>query len=153
MGHIIFYSTRLEDIQTLQCSHPSIWALQVHYMLKTKDTRWLKIFVQTCSLGICFKFSYYKKQVSILNNVLITFIQHFFTCLASPLPNCNTMPVGTAFASMVGAGTSSFLFLRRIQAVYVHSKSVKFTFFALWLVQIGLSVLLLLGVSGFLTAE
>ena len=51
---------------------------------------------------------------------------------------------------MVVTGTSSFLFLTRVQAVYSHSKLVRYAFFILWLVQIGLSVLIPLGVSDFL---
>lgn len=50
---------------------------------------------------------------------------------------------------MVATGTTSFLFLLRIQAVYSHSKLVRYAFFVLWLVQIGLSVLIPLGVSVF----
>lgn len=51
---------------------------------------------------------------------------------------------------MIATGTSSFLFLLRVQAVYSHSKLVRYIFFILWLVQVGLSILIPLGVSLFL---
>lgn len=70
---------------------------------------------------------------------------------ALPLPDCQAITIGVACSSMVATGTSSFLFLLRVQAVYSHSKLVKYAFCVLWLVQIGVSVLLPLGVSDFLT--
>ena len=50
---------------------------------------------------------------------------------------------------MVVTGTSSFLFLLRVQAVYSHSKLVRYAFFVLWLVQISLLALVPIGVSVF----
>lgn len=57
------------------------------------------------------------------------------------------MTKGVSSTSLIATGTSSLLFLQRVQAVYADSKIVKYAFFALWLVQIGLSVLVPIGVS------
>lgn len=72
-----------------------------------------------------------------------------FYNLASPLPNCHAAILGSTCLSMLATGSSSFLFLVRIQAVYSHSKPVKYAFLLLWLVQVGLSALTPLSVSDF----
>lgn len=66
---------------------------------------------------------------------------------ASPLPNCQAMTLGTGCVAMIAISTSSFLFLLRIQAVYSHSKVVRYAFFVLWLVEVGLLILIPLSVS------
>ena len=63
------------------------------------------------------------------------------------------MIIASTCSVTIGTSTSSFLFLRRIQAVYADFKLVTFAFFALWLAQIGLSVLIPLGVGDFFTTE
>lgn len=60
------------------------------------------------------------------------------------------MKLGTACSTIVANGTTSFLFLLRVQAVYSHSKVVKYAFFFLWLALVGLEVLIpITGVSVF----
>lgn len=85
------------------------------------------------------------KFISSVSSWALTLSSHS----ASPLPNCHAMALGIACSTIVATGTSSFLFFLRIQAVYSHSKLVRYGFFVIWVIQVGLSVLVPLGVSGF----
>ncbi|KAI6128217.1 hypothetical protein EDD16DRAFT_178554 [Pisolithus croceorrhizus] len=62
---------------------------------------------------------------------------------AGPVPNCGLIAAISATFQIISSATASYLFLRRVHAVYVGSKNVQHAFSLLWSVGIGTSCLLL----------
>jgi hypothetical protein len=65
--------------------------------------------------------------------------------LATPVDNCDLLFISIGCSCILSVFSSSFLFLRRVQAVYSGNRWVSFFFFALWLIGGGLVVTVPLG--------
>ncbi len=66
--------------------------------------------------------------------------------LAIPFRNCDPLFISIGCCCILSILSSSFLFLRRVQAVYAGNRWVSIFFFVLWLVDGGLEVVVPLGV-------
>ncbi|KAF9449859.1 hypothetical protein P691DRAFT_811547 [Macrolepiota fuliginosa MF-IS2] len=63
-----------------------------------------------------------------------------------PVDNCNSIFIGVGCCCVVSVFSSSFLFLRRVQAVYANNCWVRRFFFVLWLIEGGLVTTVPIGV-------
>lgn len=59
-----------------------------------------------------------------------------------PIDNLNAGIIGAGVMAMVSMIASSYLFLRRVQAIYIEEKWVQRTFFVLWIILSGSEILI-----------
>ncbi|KAF9002929.1 hypothetical protein BDQ17DRAFT_1356312, partial [Cyathus striatus] len=98
-------------------------------------------------------------EIQLLQRPSITVFAYFATRVLSityilldalirvhPVNNCSTLGHVIATVGLLSVGSTYFLFLRRVHAVYWNSKTVQHTFTALWISCVGSTVLLPLSI-------
>ncbi|KAF9443724.1 hypothetical protein P691DRAFT_797122 [Macrolepiota fuliginosa MF-IS2] len=65
-----------------------------------------------------------------------------------PFNNCEPIFITSGCCYVLSLSSSSFLFLRRVQAVYADNRCVQWFFFILWLIYCGLDFTVPIGVRG-----
>ncbi|KAI6128858.1 hypothetical protein EDD16DRAFT_23485 [Pisolithus croceorrhizus] len=83
-------------------------------------------------------FAYFLARPSALAMVILTVLEQ-----TGPVSNCGLIAVISATFQIISSATASYLFLRRVHAVYFDSKNVQHAFSLLWSVGICASCLLL----------
>ncbi|KAI6126828.1 hypothetical protein F5141DRAFT_358866 [Pisolithus sp. B1] len=83
-------------------------------------------------------FAYFLARPSALAMVILTVLEQ-----TGPVTNCRLIAIISAVFQIISSAAASYLFLRRVHAVYFGSKDVQYTFSFLWIVGICASGLLL----------
>lgn len=65
--------------------------------------------------------------------------------LATPTSNCNGITIATGLLCIFTMGSTSFLFLRRVQAIYTGNRWVQWIFTLLWIGTTGIDIMLIPG--------
>ncbi|KXN83153.1 hypothetical protein AN958_01766 [Leucoagaricus sp. SymC.cos] len=112
----------------------TIWDILVYI---PDDTKILRMQKGIRAVKICFVTSRLFALCYVLLSVLAK---------AMPLDNCNPMFIAIGCCCIASISSSSFLFLRRVQAVWANNRWVKGIFFVLWLIDGGLVVTVPVGV-------
>ncbi|KAF8999681.1 hypothetical protein BDQ17DRAFT_1186312, partial [Cyathus striatus] len=84
--------------------------------------------------------AYFLARTSALGFVLLSVM--FKT---HPLAHCNAIKLGINCCCVISTSASSFLFLRRVQAVYQNNKLVCHTFSVLYLATVGMLIVIPIG--------
>ncbi|TFK38669.1 hypothetical protein BDQ12DRAFT_650965 [Crucibulum laeve] len=86
---------------------------------------------------------YYASRVTTLAYILTCFIFQ-----VGHVEHCQALQYALGVCNILSTGTSSMLFLMRIQAVFHGSKTVRMIFFILWLSVTGAAISVPIGISG-----
>uniref|UniRef100_A0A0W0EWB0 Integral membrane protein n=1 Tax=Moniliophthora roreri TaxID=221103 RepID=A0A0W0EWB0_MONRR len=78
---------------------------------------------------------YFLSRISALSYVLLSVIAK-----TTPGPDCVKLEFGITSCWVIAISSSSFLFLRRVMAVFADSRSIRFVFSFLWVANVGISV-------------
>ncbi|KAF8999661.1 hypothetical protein BDQ17DRAFT_1308453 [Cyathus striatus] len=85
-------------------------------------------------------FSYFLARASALGYVLQSVISK-----THPIAHCNALELGVTCCWVIATASSSFLFLRRVQALYRNNKLLYHAFYVLYLANVGVSIVVPLG--------
>ncbi|KAN0100668.1 hypothetical protein V8E55_000652 [Tylopilus felleus] len=85
-------------------------------------------------------FAYFASRTCALAVVLISVLAK-----TGPVQNCGVMQLILALFWVFASGSSSYLFLKRVHAVFPQERLVRHTFTALWIVSVGASTVILPG--------
>ncbi|KAI6015148.1 hypothetical protein F5J12DRAFT_890498 [Pisolithus orientalis] len=88
--------------------------------------------------GSTILFAYFLARPSALAMVILTVLEQ-----TGPVSNCRLIAAISAALQIISSAAASYLFLKRVHAVYFGSRSVQYFFSFLWVVGIGTSCLLL----------
>ncbi|KAI6016522.1 hypothetical protein EDC04DRAFT_527562 [Pisolithus marmoratus] len=83
-------------------------------------------------------FAYFLARPSALAMVILSILEQ-----TGPVSNCRLIAIISATFQIISTAAASYLFLRRVHAVYFGNKNVQYFFSLLWITGIGTSCLLL----------